>query len=380
MQTNACLRSLCDCFSARSFGGAICLLVAFIVAGCATAGASPGPTIGQLTFTEQARPASPSKGMTVAEWSAVVFVHDLVASAASPEDEDLAVKAFRTGKAFLDHHCNAYMNTLGNANQAASNERKQIGIIGGLVSALMGLTGSDAKDIAIAAATLSFTASSRDAFTSTFLFSDAANSITSLVGRAQRAYLKSVEGDLAILDYSATVALLAGYERLCRPAEIRRLIDESVAEASLKVPNTTKPLASPQEVASLLEKLTKDLGRPVSEAEAITLFAWFSKPGRRAEVKSGSPFITSLLAALGDNDAALESKVQNSLLPIGVNDDPIALRWSASVNAVPGALPTLPKAAAVGAPAPAVPSAQASRMRALISAPTVNVRTSTVGP
>ena len=342
-----------------------------MLAGCATVGTSPGITVAKTTFVDAALPSAPAKGASVIDWSAAVFVHDLRASAANPDDDAQAVKAFRTGKAFLDLQCSAYIDALGSANQAASNERKQVSVIGGLATALMGLTGSEAKDIAIAATTISFAGSSMDAFAGTFLFSDAAKSISKLVGDAQSAYMTSVADNLTTLDYSAAVALLVGYERLCRPSDIRRLIDEAVTAATLVTESPGK-LPTDSAIVMLLGQLAGALGQPVSEADAVVLYSWFSKSDRRNDIKTQSPLLTGLLSTPGSTDAALESKLKLPFLPLGIKDHPLALRWATAIHAVPGAAPPVPVAAG-GTQAPVADRAAATKRRALIAAPTVTV-------
>ncbi len=184
--------------------------------------------------------------------------------------------------------------------------------------------------------------------------------------------MASVASSLTTLDYSAAITLLVGYERLCRPSDIRRLIDEAVASTKL-VTETPGKLALDPEIEVLLGQLTQALGQPILEADAITLYAWYSKFDRRNDIKTKSILVSKLLTIFGGSDAALEDKLKQTFLPLGIQSNPIGLRWSALVNAVPGAVLPTPVAATSGAHAVA-PNAEMSKIRALISAPIVTVR------
>lgn len=220
----------------QSAASSIALAAMLLLPGCATYKSLPGTTVAD----------TPVKGSTTAfELAAQTFATDLMASAGNPDQRTLAFKAFRSGRAMLDLQCDRYLDAVGNANQAASNDRKQLGLIGGFASAIMGLTGSGAKEIAAVATTFSFAASSMDAFTTTYLFSDAAKSVTKIVRESQTAFLGSVQGSLSAIDYSDAVAVLGRYETVCRPAQIRALIDEALAKGNVVAVNAPAPPASP---------------------------------------------------------------------------------------------------------------------------------------
>ena len=210
----------------------IVLAVALLLTGCATYKSLPGATIAD----------TPVRGGTTAfELAVETFALDLKDSAANPGQTALAFKAFRSGRAMLDLQCDRYLDAVGSANQAASNERKQLGLIGGFASAIMGLTGSSAKEIAAVATTLSFAASSMDSFTTTYLFSDAAKSVTKIVRESQSAFLGSVQGGMGGMDYSDALTVLGRYETVCRPAQIRALIDEALSKGNVVAVNAPAP-------------------------------------------------------------------------------------------------------------------------------------------
>lgn len=313
----------------RRFVAVMLLGCSLVFTGCATTTTQPKPTIANTKFGT-ANAAQAKEGTTVLEQAALTAAEGFFESAKLPTDNGKAMTAFRTGRALLDHYCNEYLDALGSANQRAGNERKQTGLIGGFASAIMGLTGSSAKEIAGVASTFSFTQASMDAFTTSYLFSDAASSITKLVRDAQSAYLRAAEDQLATLDYPGAVSLLGGYEQICRPAQIRGLIDQAIAAARI-VPETPGALPEDAAVVALLGNLTGALGTVVAEGDAIALYAWFVADGTgRTTVQSRSQFVqaqTITPAAI----AALPGKLSSLFTPLTLKGNAIAKRWAPAV-------------------------------------------------
>ena len=165
---------------------------------CSSYQTSPGKTIADTAV---------KRGITASDDAAEIFAKDFQTNAANLDQLAPAPKAFRSRRAMLDTQCNRYLDAVGGANQAASNERKQVGLIRGFASAITGLTGSSATQIAGVATTFSFASASMDSFTTAYLFSDAAKSVTKIVRESQSAFLASLQGTLSNLDYAHTVAL-----------------------------------------------------------------------------------------------------------------------------------------------------------------------------
>jgi hypothetical protein len=313
------------------------LACSLVLSGCATTTTQPKVTIANTKFGN-ANAAVAKEGTTVLEQAAFTAAAALFESAKVPADRTKAIAAFRTARALLDHHCNEYLDALGSANQRAGNERKQTGLIGGFASTIMGLTGSSAKEIAGVASAFSFTQASMDAFMTSYLFSDAASSITKLVRDSQSAYLRASEDHFATLDYPGAVSLLGGYEQICRPAQIRSLIDQAIAAARI-VTETPGALPEDASVITLLNGLTGALGAVVTEGDAIALYAWFVSGGDgRASVQGKSQFVQARTANADTKDA-LESKVSSLLTPITLKGSAIAKRWAPAIAKLTGAAP-----------------------------------------
>lgn len=307
--------------------------MAALLSGCATTMTKPDITIAQTQFGAAGAASAPAPGATVIQQAALVFARDLYdsASAGQAEREAKALAALRSGRALLDLRCSKYLDDLGIANQEARYERQQVDIVGGFTSAIMGLTGSGAKAVAGVASTFSFAGASMDARTTTFLFSDASKSITKLVRDAQHAYILAIEDQLGGLDHAGMVSLLTGYEQLCRPSEIRRLIDEAVAASTIVAEVPGGAVASTQ-LVTLLGKLTGSLQHFVDEGDAIVLYAWFTDVANRQSIKDQSAFIKELNLP----DDKLAEKLSSNFLPLALAGNLLAKRWADAVTKVAG--------------------------------------------
>ena len=350
-----------------SLGSGLLLLVT--LQGCSTLQTGLGKTIAETPI---------SGASTVFEKSATTFGTKLSASADDPGDSGKASETLLAGRAMLDLQCERYLDAVGSANQASTNERKQVSLVGGFAAAIMGLTGSTAKQIAGVATSFSFAGSSMDAYTTTYLFSDAAKSVTKIVRQSQSAYLSALESQDPELNYPNVVALLTGYEALCRPAQIRALIDEAIAKTTI-VAEVKSPLPVDAEVGSVLSALTAALGQPISEPEAINLYAWYKNPSSRstgAKTESNEP-IASLKKA-GLTDARLVSLLSQAFLPISLASSTVPSRWAPAVKqilatAAPPAPTPAPGAAAAPAPAPVAAAASTVPASAPVVAPAAAV-------
>lgn len=358
-------------------------ILASNIAGCATVGTQPDVTIAQTQFSGANTLTTPAAGTNVLQRSVDVFVIMLTDSSANEDNKDKALQAFRSGIAMLDLRCSAYLDALGLANQRTSNERRQVDLIGGFVAAISGLTGASAKQIAATSTAFSFTGSSMDAFTNAYLFSDAANSVTKLVRESQQAYLGSIDKQLETLDYHGAVALLSGYEGLCRPGGIRTLVDEAIAAAKIVAQQPGGP-STDQAAIEVLGQLTAALSRQITEPEAVVLYAWFSMPAQRTAIATQSTFITALLAN-GVTVAQLQQKLGPIFLPLSLQGHPLAKRWANAVALVPGAAPAPvpppapapasgPEAAPGPSPAPNPISPATIKAQVMTTAPVVRVK------
>lgn len=356
------------------------VLLTLLLAGCATGQVGPGRTIANMPVTGSL--GAPVR--TVVERAAERFAVDLAASANDADNPHKALQAFQSGVGMLDLECQRYLDAVGNANQVSSHERKQVGLVGGFVSAVMGLGGSSAKEIAGVATTFSFAGSSMDAYTTAFLFSDASKSVTKIVRDAQNVYLAEVEPHLGTLQYGEVVRVLTGYEATCRPAQIRALIDDAVARGKV-VAEQPGASAEDAEVSALLNTLRVQFGQSFTEAEAIVLYTWLRNPAARAQIAAAVEPVKSLVTRPGGT-ADLEQKLAVAFLPASIAGSRVPQRWQAAMAqvlksaaaAAGGANPPAPAAAlpappgAAGLPAAAVVQPAASTR--VLRVPVLTVR------
>lgn len=328
-------------------------VLAALLTGCATYRTDPPPPFGDITFVKPSKTgAVPEEGQTQVEFAQQTFLDALWDSAGKVDDEVRARKAYETGLAALTSQCESYLGKLGAANQRASNERKQVGLTGGFFSAIMGLTGSAASSISGVATAFSFAGSSMDASATTFLFTDAAKSLTNLVHSAQQAYIAKAAESLPGLHYSGAVTLLAGFSAQCEPGKIRALVDEAVTNATI-VAETPGQQSTDARLLILIGTLAGTLGQPVDESTALTYYAWYTGNAlQRAKVKNGDPSLKARLTTAAA-EAAFESLLTPFFAPLALKDDPIAKRWAAAAEQLKGPAVAAAAGAAVNTPKPA---------------------------
>jgi len=310
-----------------------------------------------------------------------IFVVAIQTAASAPRNPTSAQEMLDTGLAAINVDCDRYLADLGTANQNALNARQQTTILGGFITTIMGLYGSPTADVTAVSALASGAASSQDVSNSIFLFTDAYKSISKIVHDAQAAFVGDLQKqDASALTYSQATGVLVRYANLCQPTEIRRLIDESIQAAQI----VAKPSAgtvdpASQELADVLEKLTKSLSRNVIEGDAIVLYAWYShpekgaenKPSTRDQIQQTSPFMKQLDASTLQN---LNGVLTPIFAPLSIAGDPLAARWSQpSIQVLPSDQREQAKAAAIAAAtaAASVPSPGAKQASVSIMLPPV---------
>lgn len=207
------------------------LILAFLLgvlsplAGCTTVAPEPAPLLAATPMRD---------GTTILAHATTTFANDLKLSSVAPDDPGLASNALKTGRSLLDLHCNQYLDQLGMTQQSHANQRRQTDLVGGFTSAILGLAGSPSSHVAAVAAGSTFVGSSLDSFSAAYLFSDATRSLVQLVREARRAFIDGLTVPRKDLDYATMVDILSGYEAVCRPAQIKALINEALTNARVE--------------------------------------------------------------------------------------------------------------------------------------------------
>jgi hypothetical protein len=235
------------------------VLSLLFVTGCATI-APPAETISTATTVELRRSFDASlQGINAA----------LSVPQAARSDATVVRNFLENGMALADIQCKTYFKSLGLAAQRYAFARKELGLTGGLVAGLEGLSGVSAKAIAITSSMFSFGTASSEAYADVFLFSPDISGIQDLVDGAQRTYRAALPAPAA-MSYGAAIGILRDYDKLCEVQTIRRLINESVSTASFVAGSANDGLLS----AADRYAIAQTIGEPTVTTEQVALIYW----------------------------------------------------------------------------------------------------------
>ncbi len=250
---------------------ALPVLVVAALGGCS----SMKPPLPEPTFAKVSRQDRTVLSRTVDDFYAR-YESSADPTRASTENAQAMLNA---GRVLIELNCEEYLDAIGQSAQAAGNLRQQTNLVGGLSSALMGVGGASAGGIAGVASTFSFLGASMDAYSTAYLFADAGTSIGKLVHSAQELFMSEVNRNLqnTVLDHTDAMHILLGYQSICRPAKIRALVNDAVSKAQV-VAEIAPENGVDLEVMGVLLQLTRALGAPITEGDAIKLYARLLKP------------------------------------------------------------------------------------------------------
>ncbi|QFZ83254.1 hypothetical protein GFK26_11020 [Variovorax paradoxus] len=233
-----------------------------------------------------------------------------------------ALALLDAGRILIELRCEEYLDGIGQSNQAAGHVRQQTNLLGGVSSALMGITGNSAKQIAGVASAFSFAGASMDAYSTAYLFADAGTSIVKLVHASQELFMREVNNGLqgTVLDHMNAMHILLGYQSICRPAKIRALVNDALSKAQV-VAEIAPDHGADLEVLGVLAQLERELGKPVSESDAIRIYGRFLKP------EDGNLTLASGVAL----DTARIAGLSTLFLPLGLKNSKVASRWKSAL-------------------------------------------------
>ncbi|QNA99684.1 hypothetical protein [Massilia sp. Se16.2.3] len=220
-------------------------------------------------------PAETISASTVAELqrSFDSSLKDINAALSAPQaarsDATVVRNFIETGMAMADIGCKAYFRNLGLAAQRYAFGRKELGLTGGLVAGLQGVTGVSAKAIAITSSMFSFGSASTESYADVFLFSPDISGIQDLVEGAQTTY-RAAMPPVTAMSYGAAVGILRDYDKLCEVQTIRRLVNESVGTARFVASTTGEELLS----AADRFAIARAIGEPTVTTEQVALIYW----------------------------------------------------------------------------------------------------------
>jgi len=279
-----------------------------VATGCASI-SPPAETISESTVVELRRSFDISlQGINTA------------LSALQPTRSDAAVirNFLESGMALADIQCKAYFKNLGMAAQRYAFTRKELGLTGGLVAGLQGLSEVSAKTIAITSTMFSFGTASSEAYADVFLFSPDISGIQDLVDGAQRTYRAAMPPPAA-MSYGAAVGILRDYDKLCEVHTIRRLINESVGTATFVAGSPNEGLLSTADRYGI----ARAIGEPTVTTEQVASIYWlvFGSPGAAdlallAKRLQGLTLFVALDGSLKPLSAADRERIKRALAPI----------------------------------------------------------------
>lgn len=240
------------------------------------------------------------------------------------------------GMGLADLQCKSYFKNLGLAAQHYSFARKELGLTGGLVAGLQGLTGASAKAIAVTSSMFSFGTSSSENYADVFLFSPDISGLQELVEGAQRAYRDTVAAQ-PIRSYGAAVERLRDYDKLCEVQTIRRLVNESVSTARFETDENGEVLVSSAERYALAQAIGEPI---VSSMQAVAIY-WLVMGAPTTADKAliirqlaGLPFFVDTTGALVNLTVAQQAAIKRVLAPLAVRNE---ARLSAAIASLRGA-------------------------------------------
>lgn len=284
------------------------LCIAAGLSACASVTPPPG-TLSQATSNELAKSFADS--LTAVNAS---LAHPQTVAANPAVARDFVA----AGMGLSDLQCKAYFKNLGLAAQHYAYARKELGLTGGLVSGLEGLTGVSAKAIAITSSMFSFGIASTENYADVFFFSPDISGLQELVEGAQRAY-RGAMPSLNNLSYGAAVGLLRDYDKLCEVQTIRRLVNESVTTARFETNQGVDAVVTVAERSAV----ARAIGEPVVTSNQVAAIYWLVLGAPTAADKTviaaqlkGLPFFFDASGALQPLSATDLAALKRVLAPI----------------------------------------------------------------
>lgn len=208
--------------------------------------------------------------------SSLSTINTSLAAGKGSTDAQVAQNFIESGFGLADLQCKNYFKNLGLASQQYSFARKELGLAGGAVAGLQGLTGVSAKVVSITSSMFSFGTASAETYADAFLFSPDISGVQALVETAQNAYRGAVPTTTNI-SYGGAANLVRGYDALCEVQTIRRLINESITSAK-PVANTDRRVADAEQLITSAERylLAKEVGEPTLSTDQVVYIYWLT--------------------------------------------------------------------------------------------------------
>jgi hypothetical protein len=308
-------------------------IIAFSLIGCASPRSTrPDELLSSKTF---------KTGISFESISIENFARATQKCAAENFKDSCAVGFWETGKTVLEITCQKYLDKLSLVSQGQDFYRKETSLIGGFIAGGLGLAKSPVSHVSGLALLTALVTSSQDNFSESYLFSPGSHQLASIVSKAQQTYLSAWSETIESESYSYSTAIdvLLGYEDVCRPSTIRRLIDEAVANTEIKASIIENSIAE-KDTGTLLSQLYAITGQPLDEANATRLFAWFGNLiSNQTKALENTKALRELKLLKSDSDPATQDMYDKSFrkeislvfAPLLLESNGVRKRWTSYI-------------------------------------------------
>ncbi|MCF6292897.1 MAG: hypothetical protein L3J04_05825 [Robiginitomaculum sp.] len=218
-----------------------------------------------------------------------------------------AQKMTKSGFRLMDSVCSSYFRRLGNQDQDLDFYSRTINDMSGVTSAILGVTGVNAKSLAITNTLFAGANAGLESFDAIYHFSPDLQAVENMVSRAGEAYEGQLFTDSAPKDFYDAVKAVENYQRICQTSNIRALVNQAIEKSKLTAASrTTRNLLIRNNVTNTqIGLLSEDI--EITSISQATL-VWLTAGVTGKILKEDLPKLYSLLEVAGITDA--ESKFE----------------------------------------------------------------------
>lgn len=158
--------------------------------------------------------------------------------------------------AYIDHRCDAYIDAIFWAHRTRGAATSTNNAVSTATAGIVGATGGSVKALTILAAAFGLNGSLFDAYYDSVLYGLNPSGVQNLINEARRLYRASDTLSNEIASEGVLLLQVQGYMRLCTPATIEYLVNDSIAKAKLVDATKGENVAKPGEGAASPEALS----------------------------------------------------------------------------------------------------------------------------
>ncbi len=248
------------------------VVVSIIASGCGTLG---GPT---RTLNRKG-PVAAGEDTTLLKHFANSYTTAKSTGAGAPAFR----KFLGAGAMLVEASCHDFLNELGKVQQEYELGRGQAGILSGVTSAVLGVTGANQKALALVGTAFGGVLAGGEVFQDTVLFSPDTKAVSDLVLRALSQQAKEVKDQAAQLGerytFENAVGDVMSVQKICEVANIRGLVNQAVSQGKLETVSTSARDDLAEKIRSAKNdsarsRLAEAVGVPSLSPDQIVAFWW----------------------------------------------------------------------------------------------------------